>query len=92
LTDSNRDIWEALTNARKHAWQLARVIGFRFMFKYLLHQLSFADIETMAQRITGRPCQIMLNPHAEIAMDADKPEQVLMLRADIEQREVRSKN
>jgi molybdopterin-guanine dinucleotide biosynthesis protein A len=86
LTDSNQEIWEALTNARKHAWQLARVIGFRFLLKFLLRQLSFADIEATAYRITGRPCQIMLNPHAEIAMDADKPEQVLLLRADIERR------
>ena len=91
LTDSNQEIWEALTNARKHAWQLARVIGFRFLLKFLLRQLSFADIEDTALRITGRPCEIMLNPHAEIAMDADKPEQVLLLRADIERRGVVSK-
>jgi hypothetical protein len=91
LTDSNQEIWEALTNARKHAWQLARVIGFRFMLKFLLRQLSFADIEATALRITKRPCQIMLNPHAEIAMDADKPEQVALLRADIERRGLVSK-
>lgn len=86
LTDHNRDIWEALSNARKHAWQLARIIGFRFMLKFLLRQLTFADIEAVTERITKRPAQIMLNSHAEIAMDADKPEQVLLLRADIEQR------
>lgn len=86
LSDHNRDVWEALTNARKHAWQLARVIGLRFMLKLLLRQLSIADIEATTERITGRPAQIILNPHAEIAMDADKPEQVLLLRADIEQR------
>lgn len=90
LVDSNQEVWEAVTNARKHAWQLARVIGFRFLFKFLIRQLSFADIEQTAERITGRPGQIMLNPHAEIAMDADKPEQVQLLRADIEQRELKS--
>lgn len=86
LADTNEEIWEALTNARKHAWKLARVVGLRFMLKFLLRQLSFADIEAAALRITGRPCQIMLNPHAEIAMDADKPEQVELLRKDIESR------
>ena len=88
LADTNQDIWEALTNARKHAWKLARVVGLRFMLKFLLRQLSFADIEDAAYRITGRPCQVMLNPHAEIAMDADKPEQVELLRADIKSREI----
>ncbi len=92
LADSNQEIWEALTNARKHAWQLARVIGVRFMLKFLLRQLSIADIEQTAERITGRPAQIMLNPHAEIAMDADKPEQVRLLRADIERRGVEMKS
>jgi molybdopterin-guanine dinucleotide biosynthesis protein A len=87
LSDTNREIWEALTNARKHAWQLARVIGFRFMFKLVFRQLSIVDIEAAAERITGWPCQVMLNPHAEIAMDADKPEQVELLRADIKRRE-----
>ncbi|WP_420643854.1 NTP transferase domain-containing protein [Candidatus Leptofilum sp.] len=87
LSDTNRDIWEALTNARKHAWQLARVVGFRFLLKFLLRRLSFADIEEAAFRITGRPCQVLHNPHAEIAMDADKPEQVELLRADIKSRE-----
>lgn len=87
LSDTNREMWEALTNARKHAWQLARVVGFRVLLKFLLRQLSIADIEATAQRITGRPCQVMLNPHAEIAMDADKPEQVQLLREDIERRE-----
>ena len=87
LADTNQDMWEALTNARKHAWQLARVVGFRFLFKFLLRQLSFADIEEAALRITGRPCSVLLNPNAEIAMDADKPEQVALLRTDIEKRE-----
>lgn len=90
LADSNQEVWEALTNARKHAWQLARVVGFRFLFKFLLRQLSFADIEAAAKRITGRPARILLNSHAEIAMDADKPEQVLLLRADIESQGMKS--
>ncbi len=89
LADSNQEIWEALTNARKHAWQLARIIGLRFLLKFLLRQLSIADIEAAAERITKRPTEIMLNPHAEIAMDADKPEQVLLLRADLERRGIR---
>ncbi len=86
LGDSNQEIWAALTNARKHAWKLARVVGLRLLFKLLLRQLTFADIENAAERITGRPCQVMLNPHAEVAMDADKPEPVALLQADFEMR------
>ena len=82
LGDSNQETWGALTNARKHAWKLARVVGLRILVKLLLRQLTFADIEAAAERITGRPCQVLLNPHAEIAMDADKPEQVALLQAD----------
>ena len=87
LSDTNRDVWLALTNARKHAWQLARIVGVGFLLKLIFRQLSIADIEAATERITGRPAQILLNRHAEIAMDADKPEQVALLRADIEKRE-----
>ncbi|VAW30906.1 hypothetical protein MNBD_CHLOROFLEXI01-1735 [hydrothermal vent metagenome] len=87
LGDSNQEIWKALTNARKHAWKLAHVVGLRTLLKLLLRQLTFADIEAAAERITGRPCQVLLNPHAEVAMDADKPEQVALLQADFISRE-----
>lgn len=81
LADSNRELWEALTNARKHAWQLARIVGLPFLIKFLLRRVSLQDVEDTAARVIGRPVRTVLSPYAELAMDADKPHQVDLLRA-----------
>jgi hypothetical protein len=83
LADSHQELWTALTNARKHAWKLARIVGIGLLIKYLFRQLSIGDIEQTAERIVEQPVQIVLSPHAELAMDADKPSQVDLLREDL---------
>jgi hypothetical protein len=67
VADENRALWEALTNARKEAWRLARVIGVPFLLKFLLRRMGLPEIEAKAAQITGYPVQIILNPHAESA-------------------------
>ena len=84
LADSNQELWEALANARKAAWQLARLVGFGFLLKFFLRRISLPEIETKAGQLIGYPAKILLNPHAEIAMDADKPEQVLLLQRELQ--------
>lgn len=83
IAESNIPLWEALTNARKHAWKLARVIGFGTLLRFLGRRMSIADIEAKAQRILNRPVKVILSPDAELAMDADKPHQVDLLREDL---------
>ncbi len=83
LADSHHDLWEALAHGRKHAWKLARIVGFRFLLKFLLRQVGPADIETTFERIIGQPTKVLLSPHAEMAMDGDKPHQVDLLQEDI---------
>jgi GTP:adenosylcobinamide-phosphate guanylyltransferase len=86
LADAHRELWLALTNARKHAWQLARIVGLGTLLKLLFRQLSLSDLEKTAERIIQRPTAIILSPFAELAMDADKPHQVDLLRDDLRAR------
>jgi CTP:molybdopterin cytidylyltransferase MocA len=84
IIDDHHDLWQALANARKHAWRLAWLVGPRTVLKLLLRQLSLADLENLASRmIDGRPVKIVLSQYAELGMDADKPQQVDLLRADL---------
>jgi GTP:adenosylcobinamide-phosphate guanylyltransferase len=83
LADSNQELWEALSNARKHAWKLARIVGFSTLIKYLTRQLNLEEVEKTAERIVDYPVEIVVDPPAELAMDADKPEQVDMLRVEL---------
>lgn len=88
LADDHELLWQSLTNARKHAWKLARVVGFRFLVKLLFKRLSIGDIEQKAEEIIGRPSQIVLDPPAELAMDVDKPQQVELLRQEVASGEI----
>lgn len=78
----NRELIESLTGARKQPWRIARIVGLGFLLKFLFHRVTFADVEATAGRIIGAPVKVVLGSPAEMAMDADKPYQVEMLRAE----------
>lgn len=78
----NRPLLESLTAARKQPWRVAAVVGPRLLIKFLFHRVTFNDIEATAQRVLGSPVKIVLDGPPELAMDADKPFQVYMLRAE----------
>lgn len=77
-----RDDWSLLTDARKHAWKLARLVGLRTLLKFALRRLSLKDVEEIGSEMLGRPVKILISPHPELAMDVDKPDQADLLRAE----------
>ncbi len=79
---SNRALLESLTAARKQPWRVAAVVGPRLLIKFLFHRVTFNDIEATAERVLGSPVKLVLDSPPELAMDADKPFQVDMLRAE----------
>jgi hypothetical protein len=82
LVNLDPGIFEALSNARKHAWQLARIVGFRTLIKFLFHHLSIQEVEQAGERLLQKPVKAVLFPRAELAMDADKPNQVDLLQSE----------
>jgi molybdopterin-guanine dinucleotide biosynthesis protein A len=82
IADTNHETWQALTNARKHAWKLARIVGPAALVKFLLRRLSLSEARAAAERLIGTSVQVIISPHAELAMDADKPNQVDLLRRE----------
>jgi hypothetical protein len=80
VTECDPMLWEALTSGRKHAWRLARLAGPLTLLRLLTHRLTVAEIERVASRIFGAPVGVLLSPHAALAMDADRAEQVELLR------------
>jgi hypothetical protein len=82
LLDSDQQLWTQIAAGRKRAWQIARLVGLGFTLKLLLRQLSPEEIYATAVRVlkADRPPQLLITPHAALAMDADKPHQVAILR------------
>ncbi len=83
VIDHNEELFTALSNARKHAWQIARVVGIGLLLKFLFRRLGPKEIEAEGLRVLGMPLKTINLPYAEMAMDADKPHQVEMLQAEI---------
>jgi len=82
VVERNRQLIESLTSARKHPWRIAQVVGLGMLLKFIFRRVSFEDMERTASRIIGMPAKVILFDHAELAMDADKPHQVDILRAE----------
>ena len=78
----NRELLEGVTGARKQPWRVASVVGLRMMIKFLFHRVTISDVEATASRILKAPAKIILDGPPELAMDADKPFQIDMLRAE----------
>jgi hypothetical protein len=76
---TNQELWEALANARKHAWQLARIVGLRTLIKLLFHRLSLGEAEQLAGEMFGAPVRVITSGFPELAMDLDKPDQADLL-------------
>lgn len=82
VPENNRELIESLAGARKHPWRIASLVGVRILLKFLFHRLTLADVEATASRVIGAPVKLILDSPPELAMDADKPFQVDMLRAE----------
>lgn len=81
--DRQQALYEAVTNARKHPWRIARLVGWSVLLRLLLQRLTLDDVQRTAERVTGQRVAVLVSEHAELAMDADKPHQVEILRADL---------
>jgi len=82
LADTHRHLLEPLAAGRKEAWKLARIVGPGTLLKFLLHKLTIQDVERRASKVIGRPVKVILTPYAELAMDVDKPQQLILLRKE----------
>jgi len=83
VVHQNRELWERLADARKHAWKIARSVGLPTLLRFVTRQMRISDIENTALRLMGAPAKVIMSPFAELAMDADKPHQVDRLRRDL---------
>ena len=74
--------WESLTNARKRPWQMAKLVGLGTLWRLLTRQLTVGEAAELAGRMMGAdgPIGVIFLRHAAVAMDADKPAQVVLLR------------
>jgi molybdopterin-guanine dinucleotide biosynthesis protein A len=80
IADGQRQLLADLSAGRKQAWKLARLAGLSTLLSLLTRRLTMAGIEKRATKVIGAPISVSLTDYPQLAMDVDKPEQLLLLR------------
>jgi GTP:adenosylcobinamide-phosphate guanylyltransferase len=81
--DIDLEIWRSITNARKYPWKIARIVGITTLVKLLTRRLSLAEATRKGEELIGHPVKAHVTDIAEIAMDVDKPEQLLVVSEEL---------
>jgi len=86
LFSVERPVWKKISEARKNPLKQVSLLGIDNLFLVVFRLVTLQKaVERVCKKlsITGRA---LLNPFAEMAMDADKPHQLAILRRDLEER------
>jgi len=65
---------------RKNPRMLVRIIGTTNLLKLLARRLTLEDIASAASRVMDVRCRLVLTPHADLATDIDRPEDLVAAR------------
>lgn len=69
-----REVFEQAVQLRKKPVQMARLLGFGFIVRFVLRRLSAADLETFVRDKLGISGAVVPLPHAAVGFDVDKPD------------------
>ena len=86
IADRGVELAERLVNARKHPWQIAAIVGPGTLASLMAGRLTLAQaLKALDDRLELK-LNVLVSPYAEMAMDVDKPEQLALVRAELEAR------
>lgn len=68
-----RSVIEQAFLMRKKPIKLARLLGFRFILKFMFSRLGLREIEQRAAAIIGCTGRAVVSPYPELGIDVDKP-------------------
>lgn len=73
-------ILEKIISLRKKPFKLIRLLGIKFIFKYIIGFLSITDVEERASEIIGYKGLSKIVEHPEVGFDVDKPSDLQQIR------------
>jgi len=84
LFSEEKPIWRQLADARKHPLKQVRLLGFDSLILIALRVLTLESAVKKVCKKLSLDARALLTPFAEIGMDADKLNQLAILRSDLE--------
>lgn len=68
----NKELIQELFENRKAMWKWAKILGFKFVLKYLLKIITLDEIEKKVSRLVGYKSVAIITSYPEIMIDLDK--------------------
>jgi len=87
MLDSDKQLWRELIGMRKTAWRQVQIIGLGTLFLFAIRRLTIAGAERRVGKALGLTTKVIISPHAEVAMDVDKPHHLDTVRATWDRRQ-----
>ncbi|OQY47479.1 MAG: hypothetical protein B6242_04990 [Anaerolineaceae bacterium 4572_78] len=83
-TKTNLELIRGLTTRRKNFLSQARLLGFVFIFRFLLGLMDITEGAKRVNEALGINGRVINYPRAEIGMDVDKLSQYLLVKSELE--------
>ena len=80
IVDSCAQIAEKIIANRKRPLRLCQMLGWSFVFRFLLGSLRLADVEARVEEILGITGAVIQSPYPELGIDVDKPSDLKLVR------------
>lgn len=77
----NIELTKKAYEARKSPLEMARILGIKFIFKFLLKRLTIKETEGRISSLIGAKARAIITPYAEIAVDVDKDADLELVRS-----------
>lgn len=74
---------EEIVRMRKSPFDLARLVGWRFLFKFLLKILTLKEAEVTVSRMLEIKGRVIISEFPEVGIDVDKPSDLMVVREKI---------
>lgn len=79
LLKTKYELVEQLTALRKSPAKIIKMLGVKFIYKFVRKTLSIEEIETRAKVILGAPGKAIISQYPEIGIDVDKPSDLSLM-------------
>ncbi len=74
------DWYNRILSLRKKPLKMSKMLGFKFIVKFIFRKLSISEVEERTSEIIGHECKALILDYPEIGFDVDKPSDLKIMR------------
>jgi len=75
---------QKLVDARKNPLQMCRLVGFLFMIKFLMKNITLEEAQLTVSRSLGLKGRVVISRYPEVGVDVDKPSDLELVCSQLE--------